>query len=334
MPPFVSIIVPCYNEQATIGFLLDGILAQTYPRSQLEVVIADGISQDQTLEVIEAFQGQHTDLALRVVLNPLHKIPAGLNRAIAQAGGEIIVRLDAHSMPIPEYVELCVGALESGLGSNVGGVWMIRAGGKGWIAEAIAAAASHPLGVGDALYRTSAKAGPVDTVPFGAFRRDLLEKVGAFNETLLTNEDYEFNARIRRAGGVVWLEPRIRSTYFSRASLVDLAKQYWRYGYWKFRMLRHYPDTLRWRQGLPPLFVSSLIGLLLFSLFLIQARQLLIIEIIIYLLILAAAGSELAFHEHNPLLLPGLVLAILAMHLSWGSGFLWSFISTPFGNHV
>jgi succinoglycan biosynthesis protein ExoA len=334
MPPFVSIIIPCYNEQATIGFLLDAILAQTYPRPQMEVVIADGLSQDGTLEMIEAFHNRHADLALRVVDNPLHNIPAALNKAMTQAHGEIFLRLDAHSIPMPEYVERCVQALRSGLGSNVGGVWLIRPGGKGWIAQAIAAAAAHPLGVGDAGYRRNASAGPVDTVPFGAFRRELIEELGNFDETLLANEDYEFNARIRQAGGVVWLEPQIQSTYISRASLADLAEQYWRYGYWKFKMLRRYPRTLRWRQALPPAFVLNLVGFMILSLFFAEIRPVLILETLIYLLILAAGGLVLSVREHKPLLLPGLILAILTMHLSWGSGFLWSLISTPFGNHV
>ncbi len=333
MPPFVSIIVPCYNEQATIRLLLDAILAQTYPRSQMEVVIADGHSQDKTLEVIAAFQAEHPDLSLRVVDNQRRIIPAGLNLAIAASRGEIIVRLDAHSMPIPEYVERCVQALEDGKGSNVGGVWMIRAAKSGWIAEGIAAAAAHPLGVGDAMYRIASKAGAVDTVPFGSFRRELIEKIGGFDESLETNEDYEFNTRVRRAGGVVWLDPQIRSTYIARASLDELAKQYWRYGFWKFKMLRRYPDTVRWRQALPPLFVASLIVLAIFSFFFLLARFILFFEIIFYLLALMAAGIEHAILQRKPLLIPGLMLAILTMHLAWGSGFLWSLVTTPFEHH-
>ena len=330
MPPFVSIIVPCYNEQATIRFLLDAILAQTYPRPQMEVVIADGLSQDKTRDVITAFQSEHPDLSLQVVDNERRSIPSSLNLAIGKARGDIIVRLDAHSMPIPEYVERCVQDLEAGRGSNVGGVWMIRPGGSGWVADSIAVAAAHPLGVGDAMYRLKASAGEVDTVPFGAFRRDLIQEIGGFDETLLTNEDYEFNARLRQSGGVVWLDPLIRSTYIARASLTELAGQYWRYGFWKFRMLRRYPDTLRLRQALPPVFVASLIFLAMLSFFLSFVKFILLFEIGIYILALMLAGLAAAFRQRKPLLLPGLMLAIMTMHLSWGSGFLWSLFSTPF----
>ncbi len=330
MPPHVSIVVPCYNEQATIRLLLDAILAQTYPIKDMEVVISDGISQDETLAVIENYSREHPGLRIHVVENESRSIPSSLNMAIKESVGEIIVRLDAHSVPIPEYVARCVIALEKGKGSCVGGVWMIRSGGEGWIANSIAAAAAHPLGVGDAMYRLEGKAGAVDTVPFGSFHRQLIGKIGGFDETLLTNEDYEFNTRVRQSGGVVWLDPQIRSTYIARASLTELAKQYWRYGYWKYKMLTRYPYTLRWRQALPPCFVFSLMGLILISIFASRARIFLSAEIIIYLLILMGAGFQVAIRQRKPILIPGLMLAIITMHVSWGSGFLWSLVSLPF----
>ncbi len=330
MPPYLSIIVPCYNEQATIRLLLDAVLAQTYPRSQMEIVIADGLSQDGTRAVIAAFQSGHPDLAVRILDNERRSIPSALNLAVSAARGEIIIRLDAHSMPQPDYVQRCVQALEAGKGANVGGVWMIHPGASGWIAEAIAAAAAHPLGVGDAMYRLAPKAGPVDTVPFGAFRRELIEKIGGFDETLLTNEDYEFNTRVRQSGGVVWIDPQIRSTYFARPTLGALAAQYWRYGFWKLKMLRRYPDTIRWRQALPPALVLSLIGLLVLSFFFPLIKLILILEILCYLAALTIAGLQLALRQRKPLLVPGLPLAVMVMHLSWGSGFLWSIVSkTP-----
>ncbi len=261
--PAVSVIVPCYNEQNTILLLLEAIYAQTYPRPQMEVVIADGLSKDQTRWQIADFQARHPDLTVQIVDNPNRTIPSGLNRAIQAAQGEMIVRLDAHSVPQPDYVARCVTALEQGFGNSVGGVWEIRPRGSGWQACAIALAAAHPFGVGDAHYRYTTTAQVVDTVPFGAFHRSLVERIGYFDEHLLTNEDYEFNVRLRQAGGKIWLDPAIRSIYFARANLVELARQYWRYGYWKARMLRRYPGTVRWRQALPPLFVLSLLILLL-----------------------------------------------------------------------
>jgi glycosyltransferase involved in cell wall biosynthesis len=330
MNPSVSVIVPCYNEEKTIRHLLEAILGQTYPLGLMELVISDGFSTDHTREVIAGFQKEHPDLTVRVVENSARTIPSGLNQAIRESKGEIIVRLDAHSMPIPEYVERCVAAHESGKGDNVGGVWEIRAGADTWSAKSISLAAAHPLGVGDAMYRLNAKAGAVDTVPFGSFRRSLIDKIGAFDETLLTNEDYEFNTRVRESGGTVWLDPSIRSIYFSRSTLGKLAAQYWRYGFWKLKMLQRYPHTLRWRQALPPLFVFSLFALIVLSLFIGFARYLLAAQLIGYFFVLTLAGLKLAIEKNTGFLLPGLPLAISTMHLAWGAGFLWSGISGTF----
>jgi glycosyltransferase involved in cell wall biosynthesis len=327
--PSVSIIVPCYNEQATIGLLLQAVYAQTYPRANLEVIIADGISTDRTREEIASFRAAHTDLCVRIVDNPKRAIPAGLNQAIRAAQGDYFIRLDAHSVPEADYVEHCLADLGQGLGDNVGGVWNIQPGSSSWIARAIAVVAAHPLGVGDARYRYTSQAGPVDTVPFGAFSRSLIERIGSFDETLLTNEDYEFNTRIRQHSGTVWLDPCIRSVYFARSTLGDLARQYWRYGYWKQRMLRRYPGSLRWRQALPPLLVVSLAVLLLTAPILSPARWLFAAELLVYLGVLVLAGIQMGFQKKDPSLALGVPLGIATMHLTWGSGFLWSLISNP-----
>jgi glycosyltransferase involved in cell wall biosynthesis len=325
MPPRVSIIVPCYNEQATIRQLLEAIFHQTYPRTSMEVVIADGLSEDKTRDAITDFQNGHPDLVVRIVENATRSIPSAVNCAIQASHGEFIVRMDAHSRPYPNYVERCLAALDSGLGENVGGVWQVEPGGKSWIAESIAVAAAHRLGVGDAGYRIGARASRVDTVPFGAFHRSLIDKVGPFDETLLSNEDYEFNARIRQSGGRVWLDPEIVTVYYARSTLRELARQYWRYGFWKFRMLRRYPDTLRWRQSLPPLFVASLIVLALLAWWS-PAGWLLALELGLYVTVLLIAGVFSAFHYRKIYLFIGLPLSIATMHLAWGAAFLWSMI--------
>jgi succinoglycan biosynthesis protein ExoA len=324
--PGVSIIIPCYNEQATIRLLLDAIAGQTFSLTEMEVIVADGRSSDQTRQVIAEFHQEYPGLSLVMVDNPKRSIPSALNIALSTAKGNIIIRLDAHSIPQNDYVARCVDALEQGLGDNVGGVWQIQASGPGWLSRSIAAAAAHPLGVGDARYRYASQAGPVDTVPFGAFRRQLIDRVGAFDETLLTNEDYEFNVRVRQSGGRVWLDPEIRSVYFARSSLGSLARQYWRYGYWKARMLRRYPDTIRWRQALPPLFVVSLVGLLFLSLWFPTARLALVIEVLLYLAALLAASLQVVFRRKDLSLLLGVPLAVITMHFSWASGFLWSLV--------
>ncbi len=324
--PKVSVIIPCRNEEKTIQELLAALYGQTFPLEQMEVVIADAMSDDGTRQVIEAFQQQHPGLALRVVDNPKRIIPAALNTAIRAARGKVIVRLDAHSVPKPDYVALCVQDLEAGRGANVGGIWLIEPGADTWIARSIAAAAAHPLGVGDAKYRYTDQAGPVDTVPFGAYYRSLVEQVGEFDETLLTNEDYEFNTRIRKQGGVLWLDPAIQATYYARPTLRQLAQQYWRYGYWKVAMLRQHTQTIRWRQALPPLFALSLIIFGLLSLIIPAAGCILALEVVSYSVALFLVGAQVSLSKRDISYLIGVPLAISTMHLAWGCAFLWSIV--------
>jgi len=325
--PKVSVIVPCYNEQDTIQLLLESLVEQTFPLQAMEVIIADGMSTDRTREVIAEFRRAHPQLILQIVDNLKRSIPAALNQAIDAARGEFIVRLDAHSIPRPDYVARSIAALEAGLGDNVGGVWEIHPVGSnpGWLARAIAVAAAHPLGVGDARYRVGGEARSVDTVPFGAFRRTLVDRIGHFDETLLTNEDYEFNVRARQSGATIWLDPAIRTVYFARESLGALARQYWRYGYWKLRMLLRYPHTFRWRQ-LSGAFVLTWLVLGLLSIWFEFARWLLLAEALIYISALIVAGVQSALKKREFSLVYGVPLAIAIMHFSWGTAFLWSLI--------
>lgn len=323
----VSIIIPCFNEEKTIFQLLKGLVDQNFPLNQIEVVIADGQSTDKTREEIERFKKTHDQFPIILVENPEKTIPSALNRAIETAQGKYIVRLDAHSKPDKEYVKNSIAGLEKKLGDNIGGVWRIRPGSNTWIAHSIAVAASHKLGVGNALYRYTTKADYVDTVPFGAFRKTLFERIGKFDETLLTNEDYEFNTRIRNSGGRVYLDPSIKTDYFSRPTLGALAKQYWRYGFWKLKMLRKFPTTVRSRQLLPPMFILSLIISGLISIWFEPFRWLLAGEILLYLLTLCLASIRASIKENDLRLLIGIPLAIATMHISWGTGFLFSLFS-------
>ena len=326
MQPSVSIIVPCFNEQATIGALLAAILGQTYPVERLEVLIADARSTDGTREEINRFRAQHPTLRLEIVDNEKRTIPSGLNRAIQASSGDVIVRLDAHSIPISQYVELCVRALDSGAGDSVGGLWSIVPGADTSIGRAIAAAAAHPLGAGDAVYRVGGTARAVDTVPFGAYRRGLLARVGDYDEQLLTNEDYELNFRIRHAGGRVWLDPEIRSEYVARATLGALARQYWRYGFWKFRMLVRHPRSIRWRQSVPPLFLLGLSALAAGSVIWGAARTAFLAVLAVYAAALLAAGIEIGVTRRDARLVPASAAALATMHFSWGGGFLASMV--------
>lgn len=327
MTPSVSIIVPCFNEERTIGMLLKAIYDQTYPVEELEVVIADGFSNDGTREVIDNFNNEHPSLSITLVDNPKRIIPAALNVALEHAHGDYIIRLDAHSIPKPDYVALCIEVMDKTGAANVGGAWEIKPSSNSWVARSIAAAASHQLGAGDARYRYMGDAGEVDTVPFGAFQRSWIDKVGEFNQSLLSNEDYEYNYRLRRAGGKIWFDPKIRSVYFARSNLRKLMLQYLRYGYWKAMMLAHNPDSLRWRQALPAGFVFLLLALSILALVLPSTRVILASYVGVYLSITFGFGLVGAMQKRDPGLGIGFPIALWTMHLAWGSAFIGGIIA-------
>jgi glycosyltransferase involved in cell wall biosynthesis len=330
MSPLVSVIIPCRNEEKTIHRVLDALHHQSFPLEEMEVVIADGFSTDNTRSSIQNFSQTHPELKVRLVDNPKQIIPAGLNTAIKAAVGEIIVRMDAHSLPEPDYIQRSVAALQAGIAENVGGVWNILPRDNSWIARSIAAAAANPLAVGDALYRFTDKAEYVDTVPYGAFKRALFDKIGLYDETLLANEDYEVNTRIRQAGGRVWLDPAIRCAYFARPTLKALAKQYWGYGFWKAQMLKRYPKTLRWRQALPPLFVLGILFLAVLGFFWKPAWIALGVGLALYLMIQLVPALRIAKKQNDISLALGIILATLTMHFSWGAALVVGLISNPY----
>jgi glycosyltransferase involved in cell wall biosynthesis len=325
MTPRVSLVIPCFNEEKTIDLLLQSIHDQTYPQADLETIIADGLSTDGTRQIIGDFQKAHTEMSIRIVDNPKKVIPAGLNAAILASRGELIIRMDAHTIPARDYIELSVKAFDEGKGEDVGGVIDITPGSPTWIGRSIAVATRHPLGVGDARYRWATKATYADTVAFGTYARKTFDKIGLYDESLVANEDYEMNARLRTAGGKIWIDPAIRATYHSRPDLASLARQYFTYGFYKLKMLKRFPATIRWRQALPPLFVLGVLMLLLLAAFWRFSFFALISVIMLYCLILLVAAIPEAVKKNDIALIPGIPLAIMTMHFSWGSGFWWSF---------
>lgn len=325
----ISIIIPCYNEENTITLLLDALRQQTYPVEKFEIVIADGMSEDGTREKIRVYERDHPEMTIKVVENKKRVIPAALNLALQASNGDVIIRLDGHSVPAKDYVEKCIQTLETTKAANVGGRWEIQAAQETWMAKSIAAAAANPIGVGDALYRYSESPGEVDTVPFGAYHKGTIQNLGGYDESLLANEDYELNVRIRKNGGTIWFNPAIRSIYFTRATFKELAIQYYRYGFWKAQMLKRYPETVRWRQALPPIFLLSVLFFLILTIFTKFGWVLLVAELIVYVVILSLFSIRDSVKRENPKLIYGEPLAIATMHSCWGFGFLAGLFKVP-----
>lgn len=318
--PLVSVIMPVRNEADFIECSLSAVLAQNYPHELMEIIIADGQSTDETREIIEKIKCK-TGIQITVVENPERIAPTGLNRAIAAAKGDIIVRVDGHCEIEKDYVANCVKHLEAGKAEGVGGP--IETIGDGLQAQAIAVAMSSAFGVGGSAFRTiDNREILVDTVAFPGYKREVLEKAGAFNEELVRNQDDEFNYRIRKMGGRILLAPDVRSRYYSRSNFKSLWRQYFQYGYWKVRVLQLHPKQMSVRQFVPFVFVSTVILFALLSLFSFVGVIALVMILGLYLTANLFAAAQSA-SRLNIRALPFLSLSFAILHFAYGLGFLF-----------
>lgn len=255
----VGVVLPCRNEERWLAEVLDALAAQDHRPN--EVVVVDDGSVDGTPGVVEEWQRQHPGLHVRIVPGPARGVAAAVNAGVAALTTDVVVRLDGHCRPAADYIARAVALITLSAAGVVGGVWVIEPGAASFEADAIAIAVAHPLGSGGALYRhfDSSEQIEVDTVPFGCFKRTLWEALGGFDEQLRSNEDYDFNYRVRHRGLRVVLDPRMRCTYCARPTVSAVARQYARYGWWKARMLVRHPRAIRWRQVIPALLVPALL---------------------------------------------------------------------------
>ena len=318
--PKISVVIPARNAESTIGETIDGVLAQKYP-GELEIVVGDGSDSDRTSSVLRKRYP-----SVVVVPNPLRTTPAGLNRAIEASSGQIIARCDAHAVFCPGYLRRAVETIRRTGSAVVGGLQVPT--GKSLFQRAAGMAMTSILGAGNSSHKIGGQEGPTDTVYLGVFRRDPLVAAGCFDETLIRNQDYELNWRLRSSGETVWLDPDLLVDYQPRRSLNALWRQYIEYGWWKAIMLRRNPDSLRLRQLAAPFLVVGLVGSVGFALI----GQMLLASAIplIYLgglilgsMYLSVRRSDVAAGMLLPVVLP-------SMHLGWGAGFLVSCIRMGF----
>lgn len=257
--PFVSIIIPCRNEEKFIGKCLDSIIAQDYPKDRLEILVVDGMSDDGTRAIVEGYTDRYS--FVKLVNNPKKITPSALNIGIRCAKGEIIVRMDAHAEYPQTYISTCIEYLDKMGADVVGGPVITKPGADTLIAKSIALATSHPFGVGNSKFRTSKQKGYVDTVPFGAYRRDVFKKVGLFDERLVRNQDNELSSRIIDSGGKIYLTPELTAYYYNQSTISGLLKQALRTGMWNIVTIKIKPAAFRWRHFVPFLFVTALLAL-------------------------------------------------------------------------
>ena len=252
----VSVVMPVFNEEKYIDKCIESLLKQDYSKSNMEWIFVDGCSTDKTVSILNSYVERYPEL-IRVYNNPQKIVPYAMNIGISVSRGKYIVRLDAHAEYASDYISKCVYYLENTDADNVGGVAQTKA--NGFMGKAIAKMLSSKFGVGNSQFRTNGKSGYVDTVPFGAFKREVFKKYGGYDERLVRNQDNEMNFRIRKNGGKIYLSDEIHLSYYCRDSIKGIAQMARKNGMWNVITMKLCPGSMGLRHFIPLTFVLSVV---------------------------------------------------------------------------
>lgn len=314
----ITVICPVLNEEGFIAKCIESIIGQDITKDNLELIIADGRSTDKTREIVQKYSKQHP--WIKLIDNPERIVPTALNRAVREARGEYIVRIDGHCTYPANYVSLLVHYLDELDASNVGCVWNTLPVNQSIQARAIATAMRNPFGIGNSTYRIgTSDIKKVDTVPFGCFRRSLFDKIGFFDEELTRNQDDEFNARIIKNGGSIYLIPQLTADYYARATVSKMSKMFYQYGLFKPLVNKKigYPATIR--QLFPIAFL--LVFALLLVIGFVNACAWALLGLMMLTHILAGIVLSVLYGAKKELILM-LIPVYFMIHMSYGAGYL------------
>jgi succinoglycan biosynthesis protein ExoA len=318
--PPVSVVMPVRNEADFIEESLGAVLAQDYPAELMEVLVADGMSNDGTREAVQRLSNNPRGIPVTLVDNPGRIVPTGLNLVLARARGDVVVRVDGHCRIAPDYVGRCVAHLQESGVDGVGG--LIRTVAKTPVGQAIAAAMSSSFGVGPSSFRTVKEGTRLsDTVPFPAYTRATLKRAGPYDEGLTRNQDDEYNYRIRKWGGRLLLASDVKADYYSRGSLRSLWRQYFQYGFYKVAVMRKHPRQMHPRQFAPPAFALGLVAAPIAAAISVRLALVAALVIAAYAAAVIAMAARISAREGWHLF-PFLVSAFPILHVGYGLGFL------------
>ena len=318
MNKFVAIIIPTLNEEKFITECLNSVVNQTYPLERMDVIVVDGGSKDETHSIVEKFHIRYENIRL---LNNSGRIQSiAFNIGVKFSDAPYIIRLDAHAIYDPKYIEICIMRLQENVNrGNVGGRWDIVAQNSTLVAQANAILNSCKFGIGGASFRVGALAGNVDTVPFGAFPRNVIDKIGGMREDLIRGEDNEFNFRIRNAGYEIFFDPNIVCTYYARATMKGSVKQMYANGKSIGHLLRIDRRIISLRHFVPFLFTLSIISGFVLSFVTKWFTCLLGLIFLVYLFADILASICMAYKNGRKFFLPLLMLFFM-VHISYGWG--------------
>lgn len=321
----VSILIPCRNEIKHIENCIRSVCAFDPPNGGFEVIVIDGISNDGTRDILLSLKKEYSNLV--IIDNPQKTVPYAMNLGIKQAKSEYIVRTDVRCVHPRSYLKDLIALSEQSGADNVGGVLVPT--GSAYVQNSIAAAYKSPIAMGGALRDRGDFIGETDAVYGGCFRRKRLIEVGMYDEDMVRNQDDELSFRLRKFGGKVVQSGRIKIKYFPRRNFGHLFKQFLQYGYWKVYVLKKHPQQASLRHILPSLLVLGFLALPIAAFFGGLTYAGLIFYSISYLLALALESLRLAYKDSIKLW-PGIILAIISIHMAFGAGFLIGFICRLF----
>jgi glycosyltransferase involved in cell wall biosynthesis len=312
----VTISIPCRNEEKYIARCLQSIVNSDYPQDKLFVAVCDGMSTDKTRNIIADFENKYP--FIKRVDNLMQTAPFALNLGINCREFDIAIILGAHAEIAPDYVSKCVDtfSIDNSIGC-VGGI--LNSVSEDDTTSTIAAAMSSSFGVGNAHFRTGNKVGYVDTVAFGAYKKNVFDKCGYFDEDLTRNQDDEFNYRILKSGFKIYLNPEIKSTYYVRSSFSKLFHQYFQYGYWKVFVNKKHNSITTIRQLVPACFVLFLFMGIIASFFSIYISIVYIAVLFVYLFTALFAALSNILSKRKPF---ATVWTFLILHISYGLGYI------------
>lgn len=321
----VAVIIPTLNEEKFIARCLDSVIEQSYPFRDMDVMVVDGGSNDRTREIVEEYGRKYINI--RFIHNPGRIQSIAFNIGVVNSDAPYIVRLDAHALYKPYYIEGCIKGLEGdSKRGNVGGQWDIQPQNDSLWAITNAILNYSKFGIGGASYRIGAKAGDVDTVPFGSFPRTMIEKIGGMRDDLPRGEDNEFNSRIKRAGYSIYFDPAIECIYYARPTLKASCRQMYANGESIGHLFYVDRDSIGLRHMIPLIFVVGIIGGTILSLVFFPFVYLLLAGLCLYFLCDFVA-SLLAAKEHGWKFLLPLFVMFFCVHFSYGWGTIVGFFT-------
>ena len=321
--PFISVIVPCRNEEKFIGGCLDSITGNDYPKDRLEVLVVEGMSEDGTLEIIKSYAQQYP--FIKLLDNPEKVTPVGLNRGIRNARGSVIIWMSSHNFYEKDYIIRSIENLHKYSADNVGGIMKTLPREDTLLGRAIVASLSHRFGVWNSYFRIhTSEPRWVDTVFGGCYRKEVFDRVGLFNENLVRGQDMEFNLRLKRAGGKTLLIPDIVSYYYARSDIKSFWEHNFTNGLWAVLPFSHSEIMpVSWRHLVPLIFVTSLIGAAILGIFLTPFKWIFIAIVVSYLVANLAASLQIAWREQDLRYLVIMPFVFGTLHIGYGLGSLW-----------